>query len=309
MTVAAHPAAKADSAELLVAEFGRFLRLVQGRSEHTVRAYCADLRGLLTFSHVNSVEDVGRLDLDVLRSWLAQQSATGAARSTLARRASSVRAFTAWAHDRGWLSGADPGVRLASPKAHRTLPGVPRGDAVAHLLDGVAATADDPEGLRDSAMLEVLYAGGLRVSELCGLDLSGIGADGLVRVIGKGDRERIVPIGVPAVRALNRWLESGRPFVATAQSGAAVFLGVRGRRIDPRVVRRVVNRDTAMSGGRCYSPHALRHAMATHVLEGGADLRTVQELLGHASLGTTQIYTHVTADRLRKAYASAHPRV
>lgn len=289
--------------------FGRQLRSVRGCSAHTVRAYCADVRSLIRFAEVEAAEDLARIDLEVLRAWLADQTAAGAARSTVSRRASAARTFTAWAHQRGWLPGPDPGLRLASPKSHRTLPGVPRMDAVAAMLDGSAGAADDAEGVRDSAMLEVLYAGGLRVSELCGLDLPDVAGDGLLRVVGKGDRQRSVPIGRPARAALDRWLHEGRPRLATAASGQAVFLGVRGGRIDPRVVRRVVNRDSAADDGRRYSPHALRHAMATHVLEGGADLRTVQELLGHASLGTTQIYTHVTAERLRKVYASAHPRV
>ena len=297
------------SSEELVTAFGRHPRLVRGRSGHTVRAYCADVRSLLRFAGVADGDDLARIDLEVLRVWLADQTGSGAARSTVSRRASAARTFTAWAHQRGWIPGPDPGLRLASPKAHRTLPGVPRMAAVADMLDGAASVADDAEAVRDSAVLVVLYAGGLRVSEVCGLDLRDVAGDGLLRVVGKGDRQRTVPIGRPAQVALDRWLAEGRPEMATTASGQAVFVGVRGGRIDPRVVRRVVNRDSVAAGGRRYSPHALRHAMATHVLEGGADLRTVQELLGHASLGTTQIYTHVTAERLRKVYASAHPRV
>jgi integrase/recombinase XerC len=159
-------------------------------------------------------------------------------------------------------------------------------------------------------MLEVLYATGVRVSELCGLDLADVDAERRVlRVLGKGRKERSVPVGLPALRALERWLSEGRPGIATAASGAAVFLGERGQRIDPRVVRRVVHAALArVEGAPDLGPHGLRHAMATHLLEGGADLRSVQEMLGHASLATTQIYTHVTDERLRQAYAQAHPR-
>lgn len=272
-----------------------------------MRAYGSDVTALLEHAGIRDRAALAQLDLDALRSWLACGARAGAARTTQARKASSARAFTSWAVARHLVSAPDPGTRLASPKAQRHLPSVPRRNAVHGMLDALQAAADDPESLRDAAMLELLYGSGLRVSELCGLDCTDV-ADTSVRVLGKGAKERTVPLGQVAADAVRRWRNEGRPEWTNAASGDALFLGVRGRRVDPRVVRRAVNRASVAAGGAPVSPHALRHAMATHVLEGGADLRSVQEMLGHASLGTTQIYTHVTADRLRKVYASAHPR-
>lgn len=324
----------------LAAEFGEHLTLVRGRSPNTVRAYTGDVRSLLDFAGIASPADLADLDLDLLRAWLAGGARRGDARSSQARRASSARAFTAWACDRGLLPQGDPGLRLASPKAPRPLPVAPRAALVSRMLDAAAdapisppaprhpappapdGSGSSPQGdvppaaaalaraeqLRDTAILELLYSSGLRVSELCGLDGADIAADGRsVRVMGKGAKERTVPVGEPARLALSTWLATGRPTLVAAASGDAVFLGVRGGRIDPRVVRRIVNRASAALGQQ-FSPHALRHAMATHVLEGGADLRSVQEMLGHASLATTQVYTHVSTERLRKVYAHAHPR-
>lgn len=288
-------------------EFGDYLASVKGRSPHTVRAYVADAGAMLAHGGVHDRQSLAGLDLPALRGWLAVGARSGAARSSQARRASSARAFTAWAVSRGLVAEPDPGARLASPKGQRTLPSVPRQRAVNDMLDAVQEAADDPEALRDAAMLELLYGSGLRVSELCGLDLPDL-SEATIRVLGKGAKERTVPLGQLAADAVRRWLDGGRPAWATVESGAAVFLGAHGRRVDPRVVRRVVNRASVAAGGARISPHALRHAMATHVLEGGADLRSVQEMLGHASLGTTQIYTHVTAERVRKVYAIAHPR-
>jgi integrase/recombinase XerC len=297
-----------NGAEELLREFGVHLRAVRGYSSHTVRAYVADVRSLLQFAGIDSEVDVEAIDLPLFRAWLADASRRGSARSTRARRASSARAFTAWAHDRGLLPQGDPGIRLSIPKQPRTLPNVPRQQVVVDLLDDASAHADDPLSLRDVALMELLYAAGLRVSEVCSLDLCDVDIDGrIVTVLGKGRKQRRVPIGIPAATALSRWLQLGRGLWLTPDSGDAVFLGQRGRRIDPRTARRVVNRLTAAAGVQV-SPHALRHAMATHTLEGGADLRTVQELLGHASLATTQIYTHVSAERLRSVFEQAHPR-
>jgi integrase/recombinase XerC len=247
------------------------------------------------------------LDLAVLRSWLARQRSGGAARTTLARRGSAARVFTAWAHQRGLLE-VDPGPLLATPRAHRSLPDVLQADESARLLDAVSG--DTPEDLRDRAALELLYATGMRVGELCGLDVDDVDAERrVVRVLGKGRKERSVPYGVPAARALDDWLVLGRPALFRAGAGAALFLGARGARLDQRAVRSLVHaRLVDVPGAPDLGPHGLRHTAATHLLEGGADLRTVQELLGHASLGTTQIYTHVTTDRLRTAYHQAHPR-
>jgi len=246
-------------------------------------------------------------------SWLARLHTQGASRATIARRASSARTFTAWAVRRG-LADTDPGVRLASPKPQRTLPAVLRSGEAAAALDAPdAADAEDVDpvqALRDQAVLELLYATGIRVSELCGLDRDDIDLERrTIRVLGKGRKERTVPLGEPAIAALDRWLEHGRAAWATAESGAALLLGARGRRLDPRTARRAVHeRLQAVPGLPDLGPHGLRHSAATHLLEGGADLRTVQELLGHATLATTQIYTHVSIERLRATYDRAHPR-
>lgn len=292
----------------MVVAFADHLRHVRGYSPHTVRAYCTDVNALLQFAGINEPNELGDLELNLIRAWLAAAARQGAARSSQARRASAVRAFTAWADDQGMLPDGDPGVRLTLPKAQRKLPSVPSQKQLMGTLDASGSSADDPEGLRDAAVMELLYAAGLRVSELCGLNMADLSASlDTVTVMGKGGKQRRVPIGAPATAALRGWLDLGRPEWITPASGEAVFLGRQGRRLDPRVARRVVNRVTAATGSRV-SPHALRHAMATHTLEGGADLRTVQELLGHASLATTQIYTHVSAERLRKVFQQAHPR-
>jgi integrase/recombinase XerC len=229
----------------------------------------------------------------------------------MARRATAVRVFTAWAHRTG-LAETDPGALLGSPKAHRTLPPALRVDEARALLAAAASHADDDSavGVRDVAIIEMLYATGIRVGELCGLDVDDVDRERrVVRVLGKGRKERTVPFGTPAERAVVRWLQSGRPRLAVSGSGPALFLGARGGRIDQRAVRTLVHTRLAdVPGAPDLGPHGLRHTAATHLLEGGADLRTVQELLGHASLATTQIYTHVTTDRLRSAYRQAHPR-
>lgn len=297
-----------------------FLTAERNRSAATVTAYLADLVSLL--DHLGRMTgdrpaELADLTLPVLRSWLARQRSTGAARATMARRAAAARSFCAWAHRTGRLS-QDVGARLAAPRADRTLPAVLRADQAAQMLDGPAPAAPDSEpdaldravALRDQAILELLYASGIRVSELTGLDLDGIDRHRrVIRVLGKGNKQRTVPFGRPADRALGDWLDRGRPVLADDESGTAVFLGRRGRRIDPRAVRTVVHRRTgAVDGAPEIAPHGLRHTAATHLLEGGADLRTVQELLGHASLATTQIYTHVSTERLAAVYRQAHPR-
>jgi integrase/recombinase XerC len=301
------PTAMAD----VLDEFGRHLGSERGRSDHTVRAYTGDIAAMLHHAARMGCTEVAEIDVAVLRSWLASLHARGKARATLARRASAVRVFTAWAHRTGRLE-TDPGVRLASPKSQRDLPDVLRpGDASA-MLEAVAeeAAEGDPVALRDLAVLETLYATGIRVGELVGLNLDDID-DGrrVLRVFGKGSRERMVPYGVPAERALREWIARGRPQLAGPDAGPALFVGVKGRRIGQRAVRTVVHaRLRAVPDAPDLGPHGLRHSAATHVLEGGADLRMVQEFLGHASLGTTQVYTHVSVDRLRTAYRQAHPR-
>jgi integrase/recombinase XerC len=291
--------------------FARHLRAERGLSPHSVRAYRGDVAGLLEHARRMGHDSVSTLDLRVLRSWLAAQSTRGRARTTLARRAAAARAFTAWAVRDGLLA-SDCGALLASPRSRPALPAVLDRAEAAALLDVAAIAADDaePESIRDLAVLEVLYASGIRVGELCGLDLDDIDhGRRVLRVMGKGAKERTVPMGLPAVRALDRWLAEGRPRLARHDSGAAAFLGSRGGRLDPRTARRAVHRLLAdVPGAPDLGPHGLRHSAATHLLEGGADLRSVQELLGHATLATTQIYTHVSVDRLKATYDQAHPR-
>ncbi|ASR39053.1 recombinase XerC [Prauserella marina] len=320
-------AALPPAAAGLLDRYERHLGVERGLSSHTVRAYVGDVTSLLGFLHdvdsdADSPEQRSRgagdragategLDVSVLRAWLATQRAEGRSRTTLARRAASARTFTAWAQREGALA-ADAGARLAAPKPHRTLPDVLRPDQAGDVMrnSGIGAAEEDPVAVRDHAMVEMLYATGVRVSELCGLDLADIEFDRRVaRVLGKGNKERMVPFGQPADHALRTWLERARPSLANGTSGTALFLGARGRRVDPRTVRRVVHDavDTVPGAGRL-GPHGLRHSAATHLLEGGADLRSVQELLGHATLATTQLYTHVTVERLKAIHDRTHPR-
>jgi integrase/recombinase XerC len=251
---------------------------------------------------------VHELDLAALRSWLAQGRTRGHSRATTARHAASARSFTSWLR-RARLTPDDVGLRLVSPKAHRTLPDVLAPDQARAVVDSTGG-AEEPVGLRNAVVLELLYASGIRVSELVGLDVDDVDRGRrLLRVLGKGRKERSVPYGVPAEQALDAWLTRGRPALATPDSGPALLLGARGHRLDAREARRTVHKAVAAApGAPDIGPHGLRHSAATHVLEGGADLRSVQELLGHASLATTQIYTHVTVERLRAVHAQAHPR-
>ena len=318
----------------LIDAYERHLSLERGLSEHTVRAYVGDVVSLLGFLHgvdpaaeseatrtTDEADDnvrgggVNGLDIGVLRAWLADQREGGASRTTLSRRAAAARAFSTWAYQRGALEH-DAGTRLVAPRAYRTLPGVLRPEQAGELLRASqsGAAQDDPVALRDLAALEMLYATGIRVSELCGLDLPDVDFERrVVRVLGKGGKERTVPFGVPAERAIRAWLDRGRMRVlahASSRSAVeAVFVGVRGGRMDPRTVRRVVHEAVAsVPGAADMGPHGLRHSAATHLLEGGADLRSVQELLGHATLATTQLYTHVTVERLKVVHEQAHPR-
>jgi integrase/recombinase XerC len=333
-----------------LAEFCGHLAAERALSRHTVRAYQGDVQSLLEYAWRCGVSDPGGLDLATLRGWLAGQHRAGAARATLARRGAAARAFTAYAGRRGWLA-VDPGPQLGTPKARRVLPQVLRRDEMSAVLadcedralreSAAGRRAAAALAMRDAAVLELLYATAIRVGELCGLDTGGIdGERHTVRVLGKGGKERVVPVGLPALRALARWEEVGRPVLANERSGGALFLGARGGRLDPRTARRVVHarlRGTSLAASpaarraaagdsqpagaeerepddagsqavRDAGPHAIRHTAATHLLEGGADLRSVQEILGHASPATTQIYTHVSAERLKATYRQAHPR-
>lgn len=299
-----------------LAGFERHLAAERGLSPHTVRAYVGDARSLLEHACRCGISELAELEIGVIRAWLAAQHAAGQARATIARRAAAARTFTAFAHSRGWLA-SDPGPLLGTPKTGRHLPQVLAKEQMQAVL-AVAENAHAPDGepgtvalaLRDCAIMELLYASGIRVSELCGLDIGDIdGERRTARVLGKGSRERVVPIGIPAARAVRLWREGGRPLLVAERTGPALFLGARGGRIDQRIARRVVHTRIAAAGTvPDTGPHGLRHTAATHLLEGGADLRSVQEILGHASLASTQIYTHVSVERLLAAYRQAHPR-
>ena len=296
----------------ILGDYAEHLALERGRSEHTQRAYLADLRSLFRFLD-ERVPGCGleALSLPVLRSWLGAQAAGGVARTTLARRTSAVKTFTAWATRRGLLT-TDPASRLQVPKAKRTLPAVLRQDqALAAMAAAVlGAEQRDPIALRDRLIVELLYATGIRVSELCGLDVDDVDTGrNLLRVLGKGNKQRTVPFGRPALAAIKDWLADGRPHLVVSDSGPGLLLGPRGRRLDPRQARTVVHQTVgAVDGAPDIGPHGLRHSAATHLLEGGADLRVVQELLGHSTLATTQLYTHVSVARLRAVHDQAHPR-
>jgi integrase/recombinase XerC len=292
--------------------YSHYLSAEKALSAHTMRAYLGDLDSFVEHLGRNGITNIAEINLPLIRSWLATQQVRGGARTTLSRRATSIRLFTKWATKRGYLA-SDVGSTLATPKPHRTLPGVlTQGDAVT-ALDSMATRAaefDTPISIRDVAIVELLYATGARVSEVCGLDLEDLDFNrNTIRVLGKGNKERMIPMGAPAVKALNTYINTARPSLTNEKSAWALFLGARGKRIDQRAVRTIVYEAlSALEGVERMGPHALRHSAATHLLEGGADLRTVQEILGHSSLATTQIYTHVSTERLRQAFKQAHPR-
>lgn len=303
------------SSDVLV-DFERYLRHQRGLSENTVRAYHGDLMHLAAFVAATSSESIGIdealmvASLGDLRGWLASMSSDGLSRTTLARRGAASRAFYGWAADSGRVS-ANPALRLASARPSVTVPTVISADAVVTLLEVAEGRCDDDDAihLRDWAAAELLYATGMRVGELAGLDVRDINLDQrLVRVLGKGAKERVIPFGVPARHAMLEWLQRGRPQLIHPTTGGALFLGQRGRRVDQRQVRAAIHELCQLAGIDDIAPHGLRHTAATHLLTGGSDLRSVQEVLGHASLTTTQRYTHVSAERLRATYQLAHPR-
>ena len=287
----------------VVDAYRRELAVRRGLSARTVAAYAAEARSLLAFladlagQDASEPIDVAHLELADVRAWLAARQRAGHARASIARHSSSIRTFCTWLCREGYAD-ADAAARLKAPAADNALPHVLNQEQARLLLSHAA--------VRDSAAVELLYASGLRISELCGLDVDSLGADSTVRVIGKGDKERIVPFGVPARRALASYL-AVRGALLRAPT-RALFLGARGGRLDPRTMRDVVHRLAAGAGVPDVSPHDLRHSAATHLLDGGSDLRTVQEILGHSSLSTTQRYTHVSSERLRQAFDQAHPR-
>jgi len=291
-------------------DYTRYLSAERGFSENTVRSYRSDLVDLLRYAEEMGATTAKEVDLELLRGWLYRASTAGLAKSTLARRSATARGLTSWLARTG-DTPADAAARLRAPRPDRHLPRVLTREQMDRLLAGLASRAatGDPLAARDLAMVELLYASALRVSELSGLDLRDLDLGRLTaRVTGKGSKERVVPFGVPAFRAITAWLEA-RDAVPGAQDSTAVFLGARGARVNTRAVYRLVaDLLEGVPGGGPSGPHALRHTAATHLLDGGADLRAVQEMLGHASLGTTQIYTHVSTERLRESYALAHPR-
>nr|WP_076388843.1 tyrosine recombinase XerC [Vaginimicrobium propionicum] len=295
----------------IVEAFSRDQRLRLARSEHTVASYRSDLMILLDFLDQEYISSFDQLTIADLRSWLGQMRQLGASSATLARRTGAVRVFFRWLVATGQLA-SDPAAGLKTPKKAKRLPQVVSQSEVATMLEAAISAAGEeatPIAWRNEAILEVLYSSGIRVSELCGLDIGDIDHTHLtLRVLGKGNKERSVPIGDPALDAIERWL-GRRAELANDESSNALFLGARGARIDPRVVRRIVHEAMkAVPQAPDIGPHGLRHAMATHLLVGGADLRSVQEMLGHSSLATTQIYTHVTNERLVAAFKQAHPR-
>ena len=294
----------------LIAQYEEHLVLVRNLADNSIKGYISDLESFLAHLEKLKIEEFSQLELTHIRSWLAYLQSTGAARSTMARRIVSIRAFTYWAASQGWIK-SDLGAELAIPKPHRTLPEVLDIADTDIVISSMQTRADEdpsPLTIRDLAMIEILYATGIRVSELCGLDFRSFDETrNTLHVLGKGNKERVVPMGIPAVKALQRYLTQARPALVNETSGSAIFLGSRGKRIDQRTVREVVY-EAMQAVGSTMGPHGLRHTAATHLLEGGADLRTVQEILGHSSLATTQIYTHVSPERLQRAYKDAHPR-
>ena len=300
--------------EALIDAWGVYLRANLAVSEHTLRAYVSDLRAFIVYCQVDelSTENIRSVvTLRAIRAWLASLVQQGKSRSTISRRTASIRSFTAWAYRRGYLD-SDPGLLVTSARGDQKLPQVQTPSDTAELLSYAATRTreeNSPAAIRDWAILETIYATGIRVSEVCSLDTTSIDQQGMtLRVIGKGNKERVVPFTRACLSALQAWLSHGRPSLAIPEAGRALFVGDKGRRIDPRVIRSMIHRMCAQAGVRDLAPHALRHTAATHILAGGADLRAVQEMLGHSSLQTTQRYTHVDAQRLSAIYKQAHPR-
>jgi site-specific recombinase XerD len=289
-----------------------FIGSLTGSSPHTRKAYQSDLRQFVAWAERGGAGGPESVDHLALRRYLAYLTTRGMARPTIARKAAALRAFFGWLRRRGVIE-VDPTRNLRAPKGDRRLPRVPKAAEVATLLDEAPPVSEDPTVLavavRDDAVLEVLYGSGLRISELCGLGPSDVDLrGGLVTVLGKRSKIRRVPLGEAAIAAIRAYLDGARTILSGPASPAdALFLNRRGRRLTPRDARRILER-RLLTDGRAISPHSLRHAYATHLLEGGADLRAVQELLGHADVATTQLYTHLTKDRLRAVYDATHPR-
>lgn len=296
------------SIERALVEYATYLRSSKGYSPNTVKAYLSDIEDLGALVGVDKSAE--HLTLETLRDWLWRQSEKDASKATIARKSAAARAFTLWLHKAGHID-EDPGLRLRSPKAGRSLPKVVSKESLDQVFSSLQsrATLDNPSGLRDLAIVELLYATGARVSELASLDMGSVDySRNIVRLMGKGSKERMVPFGQPARDALDDWLRHGRNSLAQEKTDYALFLNSRGLRIGVRQVYALVASVLEATPTGSAGPHSLRHSAATHLLDGGADLRAVQELLGHASLGTTQIYTHVSIERLKDGYKNAHPR-
>ena len=290
--------------------FADFLQSARGYSKHTVKAYETDVLDLISWLEKREAYSLADLSLDEIREWLYELDQKGLTKTTLARKSAAVRSFSAWLAKNN-LTEFDFAQRLKSPKTGRSLPKVVSRETLGEIFEKLqlAATADNPNGLRDLLSIELLYASGCRVSELVGLNLEDVDySRNILRVMGKGAKQRMVPFGLPARDALDNWIRVGRSQMANEKSGQALLINSRGQRLGVRQVYALVaslldGTPTGVAG-----PHALRHSAATHLLDGGADLRAVQELLGHSSLGTTQIYTHVSVERLKSGYQKAHPR-
>ncbi len=291
-------------------EFADYLQSARGYSVNTVKAYETDVLDLISFLDRQGVSKTAELALDLIRDWLYEADQRGLTKTTLARKSAAIRSYSAWLKKTQQIEN-DFAQRLKSPKASRSLPKVVSRETLSEIFDLLSgqASAENPNGLRDLLAIELLYASGCRVSELVGLNLEDVDySRNILRVMGKGAKQRMVPFGSPAREVLDIWIRTGRPQLESDKSGQALMINSRGQRLGVRQVYALVaglleGTPTGVAG-----PHALRHSAATHLLDGGADLRAVQELLGHASLGTTQIYTHVSVERLRDGYKKAHPR-
>jgi len=296
--------------DYLLEDYSKELSGSKGFSQNTVKAYVSDVADLLGFMATKQQQEVADIDLELIRDWLWRISEKGLTKTTLARKSAAVRAFTAWLHKNNQIE-TDPGLKLRSPKASRTLPKVVSREAMKEIFDRLIplATEDNPAAIQDLLIIELLYGSGIRVSELVGLELEDIDyGRKILRVTGKGYKQRMVPYSDPASDALSLWISKGRPQFANEVSGNALLINSRGKKVGVRQVYALVAKLLADSPVGQAGPHALRHSAATHLLDGGADLRAVQELLGHSSLATTQIYTHVSVDRLKQGYLKAHPR-
>lgn len=293
-------------------EYEDYLRYEKARSPETLRAYTSDLTELFRFAQSSGLGSPWEIELDHLREWLGRGFERREARTTLSRKASSARSFYAWGHGRGKLA-TNPALRIQSPRGHRSLPKVLSSQDMENLLglleEELREDPDNALALRTNAVIELLYGSGVRVAELCGLNLSDVNTERrTITVTGKGNKQRTIPVGAPAIRAIDRWVRHGRiQWVKTAEN--ALFVGVRGKRAGSRQIREDLNTvlDRATSSGAT-GAHVFRHTAATHMVDGGADIRAVQEMLGHSTLATTQIYTHVSVERLSKTYRQVHPR-